>query len=157
MARATFTRKTRPKSSEPSMLYNASAASFSSSKVTKAKPRFASFVWPAKSLGMFTSFTSPNGTNAACNVSSVASSERPPTYSTLLSCWGGMVPLVRRRRARVIDAAKSSLGAPVVCSGVGRAALWWLALGRWTLRLASAHCFSLRARCTGELSMGKDA
>ena len=94
MARATFTRKTRPNSSEPSMLYKASAASFSNSNVTKANPRFASFVWPAKSLGIFTSLTSPNGTNAACKVSSVASSERPPTYRTRLSCWGGMVLLV---------------------------------------------------------------
>ena len=46
-----------------------------STKVTKANPLFFCVVC---SSGMFTSLTSPNGTNAACSTASVTCSSRPP-------------------------------------------------------------------------------
>ena len=69
--------------------------------------------------GLRVDYTTPKGTNAACSVSSVASSERPPTYKTRLSCWGGMVLLVRRRRARVIDATRAGR---LLCAAASAAA-----------------------------------
>ena len=68
----------RARTTRPSMLYKASAASFSNSKVTKANPLLASFVWPAKSRG-YSRFHRVAERLKACNVSSVASSLRPPT------------------------------------------------------------------------------
>ena len=123
--------------------------------MTKANPRFASFVWPAKSRGMFTSLTSPNGTNAACNVSSVASSERPPTYNTLLSCWGGMAWTMRSLRARVID-GKSALGACRVLRR--RRSRRFAVAGGWKVDPSACVCAFLApgAVARAELSMGKD-
>lgn len=50
--------------------------------VTKPNPRFFCVAW---SSGMFTSFTSPKGRNAACSTASFTFSSRPPVYGRHIS------------------------------------------------------------------------
>mmetsp|Transcript_21014 Transcript_21014/g.64016 ORF Transcript_21014/g.64016 Transcript_21014/m.64016 type:complete len:334 (-) Transcript_21014:10-1011(-) len=101
------TLSTRPASSDSCMLSIASAASSSSSKVTKPKPRG---LFVECSLGMSTSLISPKGMNAARSSSSVTSSAMPPTYRWFFTRFS-MAPSLAAR-APGFRAGKGGRGAP---------------------------------------------